>query len=171
LLPLVYEELRRLAAHKLARESPGQTIQATALVNEAYLRLASANGAGGKLWDNRGHFFAAAARAMQCILVDRARRKKTGTHGGDRQRLPLDDIQLAVLDEDDKVLAIDEAISKLAKTHPQKAELVKLRFFAGCTYEQAAEALGVSVATAERDWVFARSWLLRELGQDVQPSK
>jgi RNA polymerase sigma factor (TIGR02999 family) len=158
LLPLVYDELRRLAAQKLAHEQPGQTLQATALVHEAYLRLV-----GGKQtadWDGRRHFFAAAAEAMRRILIDRARHKQTSKAGGGRRRLDLDDIEPALEEENgDRLLALDEVLRQLEAEDPRKAELVKLRFFAGLTAEQAAAALGVSASTAEKDWAYARSWL------------
>ncbi len=158
LLPLVYDELRTLAAQKLAHEQPGQTLQATALVHEAYLRLV-----GGKQtqdWDGRRHFFAAAAEAMRRILIDRARHKQTRKAGGGCRRLDIDDIE-PVLEEEsgDHLLALDEALRQLEAEDPRKAELVKLRFFAGLTAEQAAAALGVSTSTAEKDWAYARSWL------------
>ena len=158
LLPLVYDELRRLAAEKLAHEQPGQTLQATALVHEAYLRLV-----GGKQiqdWDGRRHFFAAAAEAMRRILIDRARHKQTKKAGGGHRRLDLDDIEPILEEENgDRLLTLDEAIRQLEAEDPRKAELVKLRFFAGLTVEQAAAALGVSTSTAEKDWAYARSWL------------
>ncbi len=158
LLPLVYDELRRLAAEKLAREQPGQTLQATALVHEAYLRLLGGNKT--QDWDGRRHFFAAAAEAMRRILIDRARHKQTGKAGGGRRRLDIDDIE-PILDEEngDRLLALDEALRQLEAADPRKANLVKLRFFAGLTAEQAAAALGVSTSTAEKDWAYARSWL------------
>jgi RNA polymerase sigma factor (TIGR02999 family) len=158
LLPLVYDALRQLAADKLAHEQPGQTLQATALVHEAYLRLL-----GGKQtqdWDGRRHFFAAAAEAMRRILIDRARHKQTKKAGGGRRRLDLDDIEPALEEADgERLLAMDEALRQLEAEDPRKAELVKLRFFAGLTAEQAAAALGVSTSTAEKDWAYARSWL------------
>jgi RNA polymerase sigma factor (TIGR02999 family) len=157
-LPLVYEELRRLAAEKLVQERPGQTLQATALVHEAYLRLLGADVK--KPWDGRGHFFAAAAEAMRRILIDNARHKQTRKAGGGRRRLDLDDIEPALQEGDgDRLLALDEALQQLEAEDPRKAELVKLRFFAGLTAEQAAATLGVSTSTAEKDWAYARSWL------------
>ena len=158
LLPLVYEELRKLAAHRMAQEAPGQTLQPTALVHEAYLRLIGTDQT--QHWNSRGHFFAAAAEAMRRILVDNARRKQAVKHGGDRRRLDLDDVE-PPLDESsgDDLLALDEALRELEARDPRKAELVKLRFFAGLTNEQAAAALGVSTSTAEKDWAYARSWL------------
>jgi RNA polymerase sigma factor (TIGR02999 family) len=166
LLPLVYEELRRLAASRLAREKPGQTLQATALVHEAYVRLLGDDPE--RPWDNRGHFFAAAAEAMRRILVDRARKKRTVRHGGDRQRIELDDA-LAVPELREDLLALDEALTRLAEKQPLKAELVKLRFFAGLTMPEAAQALGISLATAERYWSFARTWLYAELSNREKP--
>jgi RNA polymerase sigma factor (TIGR02999 family) len=162
LLPLVYEELRRLAARKLAREAPGQTLDATALVHEAYLRLVPTSSQKGQRWDNRGHFFAAAAEAMRRILIDNARRKGRPKHGGDRKRVDLDQDH-AVAESRDDLLALDAALTKLAVQEPAKAELVKLRFFAGLTIPAAAEVLGISVATAERHWTYARTWLYAEL--------
>jgi RNA polymerase sigma factor (TIGR02999 family) len=157
LLPLVYDELRKLAARKLAQEKPGQTLQATALVHEAYLRLVG--GASTRDWDGRRHFFAAVAEAMRRILIDRARHKHSGKAGGGRRRLDLDDIEPALEENDDRLLALDEALRQLEAEDPRKAELVKLRFFAGLTAQEAAAALGVSTSTAEKDWAYARSWL------------
>ena len=158
LLPLVYDELRRLAAERLAHEKPGQTLQATALVHEAYLRLVDTDRA--DPWNSRGHFFAAAAEAMRRILIDRARHKQTHKAGGGRRRLDLDDIEQALEEENcDRLLALDEALRQLEVENPRKAEMVKLRFFAGLTAEQAAAALGISLSTAEKDWAYARSWL------------
>jgi RNA polymerase sigma factor (TIGR02999 family) len=158
LLPLVYEELRRLAAQKLADEKPGQTLQPTALVHEAYLRLVG--GERTHSWDGSRHFFYAAAEAMRQILVDRARHKQTRKAGGGRRRLDLDDLEPALEEANgDRLLALDEALTQLEAADPRKAELVKLRFFAGLTAEQAAGALGVSTSTAEKDWAYARSWL------------
>jgi RNA polymerase sigma factor (TIGR02999 family) len=157
LLPLVYAELRRLAAHRLAQEKPGQTLQATALVHEAYLRLVG--DVGQQPWDGRGHFFAAAAEAMRRILIERARHHQSQKAGGGRRRVDLADIEPIELPPHDDLLALDEALDKLALTHPRKAELVKLRFFAGLTNEQAAAALGVSSSTADNDWAYARAWL------------
>jgi RNA polymerase sigma factor (TIGR02999 family) len=169
LLPLVYDELRRLAAQKLAHESPGLTLQPTELVHEAYLRLVGADAA--SRWDDRGHFFAAAAEAMQRILVENARRKRSLKHGGGRQRQPLKDVDLAAGDaDDDNLLAIDEALAKFAEKDSAKAELVKLRFFAGCTIEQAARALGISAATAERWWTYSRAWLHQQINRDAEVS-
>ena len=160
LLSLVYEELRRLAAAKMASEAPGQTLQPTALVHEAWLRLA---GGENRKWNDRTHFFAAAAEAMRRILVDNARRKRTERHGGAQQRVEMPEIASAVTENDDKVLAVNEALEKFAALDPQKAELVKLRYFVGMTLEQAAEALGISERTAKRYWAFARAWLHEEI--------
>jgi len=160
LLPLVYEELRLLAAQKLSHEPPGQTLQATALVHEAYIRLV---GDEPQSWDNRNHFFVAAAEAMRRILVDNARRKQRRKHGGDRQRVDLEDADLAMEAPSDDVVALDEALSKLAEEDKMKADLVKLRCFAGLTLEQAAEVLGVSRASASRYWSYARAWLFHEI--------
>ena len=158
LLPLVYDELRKLAAERMAQEKPGQTLQATALVHEAYLRLVG--GEQPRDWDGRQHFFAAAAEAMRRILIDRARHKQTRKAGGGRRRLELDDIEPALQEGNgDRLLALDEALRQLEAEDPRKAALVKLRFFAGLTAEQAAAALGVSLSTAEKDWAYARSWL------------
>jgi RNA polymerase sigma factor (TIGR02999 family) len=161
LLPLVYQELRRLAAQQLAREKPGQTLQATALVHEAYLRLVG----GAELsWNSRGHFLCAAAEAMRRILIEQARRKGSVKHGGGRRRVDLDEVAPAATPrDDDDLLAIDEALTRLAAHEPARAELVKLRFFGGLTMPEAAAALGISLATAERWWVLARAWLCAEL--------
>jgi RNA polymerase sigma factor (TIGR02999 family) len=168
LLPLVYEELRLLAAQKLSHEPPGQTLQATALVHEAYLRLVGLDRADcpAPCWVGRGHFFKAAAEAMRRILIDTARRKKSLKRGGGRRPVDLDE-SLAVDDarQAQEMLAMDEALAKLAKQDPTKADLVKLRYFAGLTIEQAAKALNISHATAERYWDYARSWLRVEIGQ------
>src|SRR6516225_6827504 len=162
LLPLVYEELRKLAAQKLAREKPGQTLEATALVHEAYLRLV---GTGEKsCWDNRRHFFAAAAEAMRRILVDNARRKQTDRHGGGRQRRNLDAEALVAPEPDVDLLALDAALHRLAEQDPLKAKLVELRYFAGLTGDEAAAALGMSASSTDRLWVYTRAWLRRELG-------
>jgi RNA polymerase sigma factor (TIGR02999 family) len=161
LLPLVYDELRRLAAQKLAQEAPGQTLEATALVHEAYLRLVDV--AKAQNWHSRGHFYAAAAEAMRRILVENARRKKSLRRGGGRQRLDLDRAEPAAPRLSDDVLALDEALEKLAAKDRGKAEVVKLRYFAGLTMEQTAEALGISLATANRWWNYARAWLHQEI--------
>ncbi len=161
LLPLVYEELRRLAAEKLAQEKPGQTLQATALVHEAYLRLVDTDKA--QQWNSRGHFFAAAAEAMRRILVEQARRKGSRKRGAGRAREELDEENLAAPEAPDELLALDEALVQLAEADPQAAELVKLRYFAGLTVKQAAKALGISPRSADFLWAFARAWLLRKL--------
>jgi RNA polymerase sigma factor (TIGR02999 family) len=161
LLPLVYEELRKLAAQKMAQEAPGQTLQATALVHEAYLRLVDV--AKAQHWNSRGHFFAAAAEAMRRILIENARRKQRVRHGCGRQRLDLDEACPVVQPPSDDLLALDEALTRLAASDPLRANLVKLRFFAGLTMPEAAEALGLSLATAERHWTFVRTWLFAEL--------
>jgi RNA polymerase sigma factor (TIGR02999 family) len=162
LLPLVYDELRRLAAQRLAQEKPGQTLQATALVHEAYLRLVDVER--GQHWNSRGHFFAAAAEAMRRILVDNARRKQSKKRGGERIRLDLDRLTAASSQRLDDVLDIDAALVGLANADPQAAELVKLRYFAGLSIPQAAAALGVSPRSADFLWAYARAWLLRSLG-------
>jgi len=159
LLPLVYDELRKLAAQKLAREKPGQTLQATALVHEAYLRLV--NKGAEPSWTGRGHFFAAAAEAMRRILVERARRKQSIKAGGGHRRVELDDI--GAEEPGDDLLLLHEALEKLEKKDKRKAQLVMLRFFAGLTNEQAAHMLGVSTSTADNDWAYARAWLRLEL--------
>jgi RNA polymerase sigma factor (TIGR02999 family) len=161
LLPLVYEELRRLAAAKLAQEKPGQTLQATALVHEAYLRLVNTEQA--QQWNSRGHFFAAAAEAMRRILVDAARAKQSLKRGAGLRRHPLDEASLLAPSADEDILALDEALGRLAATDAEAAELVKLRFFAGLSSEQAAEALGISARTADRVWAYARAFLLKAL--------
>ena len=161
LLPLVYDELRKLAAQKLFQEKPGQTLQATALVHEAYLRLLGP--AADKSWNNRGHFFAAAAEAMRRILIDSARRKNRQRHGGEHQRVDLDS-QLDFSEQpDDNLLALDEALQRLALEDPEAAEVVKLRYFAGLTIEDTALALNISVRTTNRHWAFARAWLYQQL--------
>jgi RNA polymerase sigma factor (TIGR02999 family) len=167
LLPLVYEELRKLAAQRLAQEAPGQTLQATALVHEAYLRLVDAEKA--QHWNSRGHFFAAAAEAMRRILIDNARRKRRPRHGGDRQRVDLDEAALVTGGPSPDLLALDEALARLAAAEPVKAELAKLRYFAGLTVPEAAQALGLSVATAERHWTYAGVWLYAELSEQANP--
>ena len=163
LLPLVYEELRKLAAQRMSNEKPGHTLQATALVHEAYLRLVDV--AQAQHWDSRGHFFSAAAEAMRRLMIDSARRKKALRHGGGWQRLELLDVELAVNSAGEDLFAVDEALSKLAAEEPQIAKLVELRFFGGLTLEQAAESLGISLRTANRHWTYARAWLRRELDQ------
>jgi RNA polymerase sigma factor (TIGR02999 family) len=160
LLPLVYAELRRLAASKMAVERPGQTLQPTALVHEAWLRLA---GKEKRKWNDRTHFFAAAAEAMRRILVDNARRKRAERHGGSLERAAMPEIACAVAENNDQILAVDEALEKFAAQDKQKAELVKLRYFVGMTIEDAAEALGISVPTAKRHWAYARAWLAEQI--------
>ena len=161
LLPLVYEELRKLASSRLAREQPGQTLSATALVHEAYLRLVDGEA---KQWESRGHFFAAAAEAMRRILIDRARRRQRPKHGGDRRRVDLDSIFPANDDAaPDAILAMDEALAKLALEAPHKAELIRIRYFTGCSLADAAKAAGISYATAKRYWTYSRAWLCSEL--------
>ena len=159
LLPLVYDELRKLAAARLAHEPPGQTLQPTALVHEAYLRLIGPD----VEWDGRGHFFAAAAEAMRRILVDGARRKNAEKHGGGLLRHVAADMPIAALEAVDDLVALDEALNRLAEHDPVKAELVKLRYFAGLTIEQAAAALGISPATAKRYWSYSRAWLFQAM--------
>ena len=166
LLPQVYEELRRLAAQKMAREAPGQTLQATALVHEAWLRLGG--GERGQ-WQNRAHFFAAAGEAMRRILVDAARRKKRLKHGGGLERMEVDAVDLPAPMPDDELLALDEALTRLAGINSEAAELVKLCFFVGLTQEQAAKELGVSVSTVERLWTYARAWLFRAMRKGLPP--
>jgi RNA polymerase sigma factor (TIGR02999 family) len=161
LLPLVYEQLRRLADQQMRRERPDQTLQATALVHEAYLRLVDETGM--LHWDGRWHFFAAAAESMRRILIEQARRRSRLKRGGDLRRVSIDDAQLIVHDPPVELLALDEALQKLAVKHPQKVQLVKLRYFAGLTIEQAAQALSISTATADRHWSYARAWLYREM--------
>jgi RNA polymerase sigma factor (TIGR02999 family) len=160
LFPLVYQELRQLAAQRFSKELPGQTLQATALVHEAYIRLV---GSEERNWSGRGHFFSAAAEAMRRILIENARRKKSIKYGGDRKRIRLDDADLAIEGASDDIIALDEALEKLARKDKMKAELVKLRYFAGLTGEQAAEVLGISHSTADRYWAYARSWLRLEV--------
>ncbi len=178
LLPLVYDELHKLAAQKLAHEKPGQTLQTTALVHEAYLRLVAGERRGvgptcaenSQHWDSRGHFFAAAAEAMRRILIDAARRRRRPKHGGDLKRINLDQACSVTERPADDLLALDEALTRFALIAPEKAQLVKLRFFAGLTMQQAAEALGISLATAERYWTYARTWLYCELNPDSENS-
>jgi RNA polymerase sigma factor (TIGR02999 family) len=165
LLPLVYDELRKLASQKLAREKPGQTLQATALVHDAYLRLVGTEDPG---WEGRGHFFAAAAEAMRRILVENARRKQAAKAGGGRERLDLADAEPVIASPRLDLLALDEALAALEAKDKRKAELVKLRYFAGLTVEQAAHSLGISTSTADNDWAYARSWLrLAMLGDEA----
>jgi RNA polymerase sigma factor (TIGR02999 family) len=163
LLPLVYDELRRLAAQKMAQENPGHTLQATALVHEAYLRVVAT---GDQRWDSRRHFFAAAAEAMRRILIDQARRRNSDKRGGDRQRVPLDDAApLPIIPGEpmEDLLALDDALKQLEAEDPVKAQLVKLRYFTGASLEDTAQLLNISVATAKRYWIYARSWLYGKL--------
>ena len=162
LLPLVYDELRRLAAAKMAKEPPGQTLQATALVHEAWLRLA---GNQQQRWDSRRHFFAAAAEAMRRILVEKARRRRRIRHGGGLERVNVDDIAVALPCREDQLIMMDEALAKLELDDPQKAAVVKLRYFVGMTSEETAETLGLSIATVDRYWSFAKAWLFKEIQQ------
>jgi len=177
LLPLVYDELRKLAAQRLAHEKPGQTLDATSLVHEAYLRLVANPGpaspgreSGESIahWDHRGHFFAAAAEAMRRILVEKARRKRSAKHGGEMNRVAqtLDDLADSEVRQPLEILAVHEALDRLAVKSPRKAELVKLRYFLGCTIREAAEVLGIAVPTAEDDWLFAKAWLRKHLESD-----
>jgi RNA polymerase sigma factor (TIGR02999 family) len=168
LLPLVYDELRQLAAGKLAHETPGQTLQPTALVHEAYLRLLA--GAQRQHWDSRRHFFAAAAEAMRRILVENARRKQAGKHGGGRRQVPLAEFH-RITESPHDLLDLDDALTRFAAEEPAKARLVQLRFFAGLSTPDAAATLGISVATAERWWAYARTWLFSELQGDEEISK
>jgi RNA polymerase sigma factor (TIGR02999 family) len=168
LLPLVYDELRKLAAAKLAQEKPGQTLQATALVHEAYLRLVDVDKV--QRWDSRGHFFAAAAEAMRRILVDHARQRHSQRRGGAAKRHSLASLDPAASTPDEELLAVDEALERLQKVAPSRAELVKLRYFAGLTIPEAAQALGISVPTANRYWAYARAWLHEELARDDDPA-
>jgi RNA polymerase sigma factor (sigma-70 family) len=180
LLPLVYEELRKLAAQKLAHEKPGQTLQATALVHEAYMRLVANPGRepGGDSpapsppgsrpgFANRAHFFAVAAEAMRRILVEQARRKRRDKHGGNLRRIDLDEAVLVSNEPSDELLAVDEALARLEEADPDAAALVKLRYYAGLTMPEAATALGIPLRTAERNWTYARTWLHRELSQPI----
>jgi len=167
LLPLVYDELRKLAAARLADEKPGQTLQATALVHEAYLRLVDGDRA--RRWESRAHFFAAAAEAMRRLLIDQARRKRRPKHGGGRTRLSLDEALCLRETPDDDLLALDEALQRFAREEPAKAELVKLHYFAGLSLEEAGRALGVSHRTAKRHWAYARAWLYAAI-RDAPPS-
>jgi RNA polymerase sigma factor (TIGR02999 family) len=164
LLPLVYDELRKLAAQKLAQEKPGQTLEATALVHDAYLRLVDSEKVRG--WDSRGHFFAAAAEAMRRILVEKARQKGRLKRGRGHKRIDLDGLEIPAQGPDDDVVALDEALTRLSQKHSEKVELVKLRYFAGCTVSEAAMMMGISTTTADRYWTYARAWLFRELAED-----
>jgi RNA polymerase sigma factor (TIGR02999 family) len=159
LLPLVYEDLRKLAAHRMANEAPGQTLQPTALVHEAWLRL---TGNEDVKWEGRAHFFSAAAEAMRRILIDNARRKRALRHGGGQQRLDLDEVDIAAATKDEELLALNDALERFAAREKQKAELVKLRYFVGLSIEEAAELVGISPATAKRWWTYARAWLYQE---------
>ena len=164
LLPMIYQELRRLAANMLAQEPPGQTLEATALVHEAYVRLVDSEEE--QKWKHRGHFFAAAAEAMRRILVEKARRKQRVKHGGEHHRVEMDDERLVCSVPSDQILALDEALERFGQEEPEKAQLVKLRFFAGLSIEEAAEALGISRATASRHWTYARAWLHNAISAD-----
>src|SRR5262245_42096501 len=166
LLPLIYDALRKLAAQKMAQESPGQTLQATALVHEAYLRLVDVDKA--QQWSSRGHFFAAAAEAMRRILIEQARRKGRQKRGGDNQRVDFENLDIALEVPATDIFALDEALALLAQKHPEKADLVKLRYFAGLTVSEAADVLGISTSTADRHWTYARAWLFRELSSKHQ---
>jgi RNA polymerase sigma factor (TIGR02999 family) len=168
LLPLVYAELRKLAAAKLAREQPGHTLDATALVHEAYLRVTDAKQS---QFDHRGHFFAAAAEAMRRILVDAARRKKSAKHGGNLTRHDANELPIAAPEPGEDLVALDEALTRFAEIEPQKAELVKLRFFVGLSIEEAADALGISPATAKRHWTYSKAWLLQMIQDEENGRK
>ena len=167
LLPLVYDELRRLAAAKMAHEAPGQTLQPTALVHEVWLRLV---GNENQKWNGRAHFFGAAAEAMRRILIENARRKRAARHGGGQVRLDVQEIEIASAGKDDELLAVSDALEKFAARDKQKAELVKLRYFVGLTTEEAAEVLGISVPTADRWWNFSRAWLFEEIEREQKKS-
>lgn len=164
LLPLIYHELRRLAASKLAQEPPGQTLEATALVHDAYIRLVDSEEE--QKWTHRGHFFAAAAEAMRRILVEKARRKHRVKHGGGQQPVELDDERLVCSVPSDQIVAVDEALERFGQEDPEKAQLVKLRFFAGLNIEEAAEVMGISRATASRHWTYARAWLYNAVSSE-----
>jgi RNA polymerase sigma factor (TIGR02999 family) len=166
LLPLVYDELRKIAAQKMSQEKPGQTLQATALVHEAYLRLVGQNP--DQHWDHRGHFFAAAAEAMRRLLVESARRKQSRKHGGGvkHQNAEPEDLYIPEKQDPLEVMAVHEGLERLAATSPRKAELVKLRYFLGCTITEAAQILGIAPATAEEDWTYAKAWLRRQWSRD-----
>jgi RNA polymerase sigma factor (TIGR02999 family) len=165
LLAVLYQELRRLAAHKLAREAPGQTLQPTALVHEAWLKLVDSPH---QTWRNRAHFFAAAAEAMRRILIARARRRRRLRHGAGAEHVPADDFDLAAPTPDDELLALDEALGRFAALEPRQAELVKLRYFVGLKLEEAADVLGISLATAKRWWAYARAWLYHEITEPAR---
>jgi len=166
LLPLVYEELRRLAAHKMSLQPPGQTLQATALVHEAYLRLL---GNEEKRWENRRHFFSAAAEAMRHILIDRARRRLRVRHGEKAEKVPLDEVEIAAPAKDEIVLQLDEALETLAQISPEQAEIVKLRFFAGFTEPEIAEILNLSERSVQRQWSYAKAWLFERIETEKKP--
>ena len=172
LLPLVYDELRKLAAQKLAQEKPGQTLQATALVHEVYLRLVAKGASEDQApqWNSRGHFFAAAAEAMRRVLVENARRKRGLKHGGDRLRVNLDEAVSCLAEPADELLSLHEALDQLAREDPVKAELVKLRYFAGLSVQEAADALGISRATADRYWSYAKVWLYCAITGEGKPT-
>jgi RNA polymerase sigma factor (TIGR02999 family) len=163
LLPLIYDELRRLAARKMIAEKPGQTLNATALVHEAYLRLVGSEKGRAQQWDGRGHFFAAAAEAMRRILVENARRKSRVKHGGELERVPLDEDAVVATPTDDTLLALDEALTRFAVEEPDAARIVELRYFAGLSIDEAADALAISRATANRHWAYAKAWLRCEI--------
>jgi RNA polymerase sigma factor (TIGR02999 family) len=169
LLPLVYEQLRALAARKIGQERADQTLQATALVHEAYLRLVDTTKV--QLWESRWHFFAAAAESMRRILVDNARRRGRIKRGGEMNRVDLDTLELTVNDPPDELIALDEALVHLAEEQPEKAQLVNLRYFGGLTHEEAAQALGISTSTADRHWAYARAWLYRQMAADAGRSR
>ncbi len=166
LLPLVYDELRKLAAVRLAQERPGQTLQATALVHDAYLRLV--NGDVDRHWNSRGHFFAAAAEAMRRILIDKARKKQRLKRGCGFQRVDLDAVEVSIDKPPDDLVALDDALTKLAQKHPDKAALVKLRYFAGLTIDETAHVLGISPSTVDRHWTYARAWLYRQVASAAE---
>ena len=170
LLPLVYEELRKLAKSRLSSELPGQTLQATDLVHEAYRKLVDVEDGDGERWNSKGHFFGAAAEAMRRILIDRAREKSAQKRGGDRRRIEFDAIQHPAAKQPKELLELDSALTRLEQCDAQKAELVKLRFFAGLTISQAANALGISPATADRHWSYARAWLKAEMARSFKTS-
>lgn len=165
LLPLVYDELRKLAAAKLANEKPGQTLQATALVHDAYIRLVDVEQA--QHWDSRGHFFAAAAQAMRRILINRAIQKKTVKHGGDRKRIELDEVLIAEDKQPERILLLDEALQRLEQIDERKGKIVMLRYFAGLSIEETSQALEISPATVKREWQFARTWLQKEMNKSA----
>lgn len=166
LLPLVYQELRRVAAQKMSREAPGHTLQATALVHEAWLRVGSES----QSWENRAHFFGAAAEAMRRILIDRVRSKRSARHGGGHEHVDFADVEIMAEVTGDELLAVHEALDKFAALQPEKAELVKLRYFVGLTLEEAADVLGISHPAAKRAWTYARAWLFREIGRADAPA-